>query len=234
MSDHSDDHEYTPESPFNALPPAVVLLAVVIGGIELLFQIGSYGIVGGPDAIGWRITAMEQFAFFDTVFDAMRDQGIWPFEHVQRLVTYAFVHHSFTHAAMVVVFILALGKMVGETFGNIAVLVVFFVSVVAGALAYGLFLDTSTPLVGAYSGAYGLIGSYTLMLWIGLGAMKQNQIRAFTLIGFLLAIQLIFGLLFGATPDWLADIAGFIMGFGVSILLVPGAPHRILARIRKR
>ncbi|WP_417249582.1 rhomboid family intramembrane serine protease [Celeribacter sp.] len=229
-----NDYNQRPEMPFNALPPAVVALAVVIGGIELLFQIGSYGIIGGPNAVGWRITAMEQFAFFDAVFEAMRSEGSWPLEHVIRFVTYAGVHYSITHAAMVVVFILALGKMVGETFGNIAVLIVFFTSIIAGSLAYGLFLDTNVQLVGAYAGAYGLIGSYTLMLWIGLGAMQQNQFRAFSLIGFLLAIQLVFGLFFGRSPDWVADLAGFVTGFSVSILLIPGAPRRIFERIRQR
>lgn len=229
-----EENSHRPELPFNALPPAVVGLALVLGGIELLFQIGSYGIVGGANAVGWRIDAMEQFAFFDTVFEAMRDEGRWPFEHVMRFVTYAGVHHSITHAAMVIVFILALGKMVGETFGNVAVLVVFGASVLAGSLAYGLILDTNVQLVGAYPGAYGLIGSYTLMLWIGLGAMEQNQFRAFSLIGFLLAIQLVFALFFGRSLDWVADVAGFVTGFVVSILLIPGAPRRIFARIRQR
>jgi rhomboid protease GluP len=37
---------------------------------------------------------------------------------------------------MVLVFLLALGKMVGEVFSGWAVLVVFFASAVAGALAF--------------------------------------------------------------------------------------------------
>lgn len=231
---NTDPQSHLPQSPFNALPPAVVAIALVLGGIELLFQIGSFGVIGGQEAVGWRINAMERFGFFDSVFEAMRGQGVWPSEHVIRFLSYGFVHYGFTHAAMVVVFILALGKMVGETFGNAAVFIVFLLSLLAGSFAYGVLLAESTPLVGAYAGAYGLIGSYTLMLWIGLGAMKQNQFRAFSLIGFLLAIQLVFGMLFGANKDWVSDIAGFIMGFAVSILLIPGAPRRIFERIRNR
>lgn len=231
MADENDI--YREEMPFNALPPMVIALAVLIGGTELLFQIGSYGLIGGPEAVGWRIAALEDYGFFDTVFEAMRAQNSWPLHHVIRFVTYAFVHVSITHALMVLVFVLALGKMVGETFGNLAVLIVFVVSALAGSLAYGLILDTNVPLLGGYPAAYGLIGAYTLMLWIGLGAMAQNQMRAFTLIGFLMGIQLIWALLLGGDATWIADLSGFAAGFAVSILLVPGAPKRIFQRLRR-
>lgn len=222
------------ELPFNALPTSVVALALIIGGIELMFQVGSYGLIGGPDAVGWRIGAMEDYGFFDTVFEAMRAQGDWPFEHVRRFFTYAFVHYSFTHALMAIVFILALGKMVGETFGNLAVLIVFTVATLFSSLIYGLVLSTATPLLGAYPAAYGFIGAYTFILWLGLGRMQENRMRAFTLIGMLMGLQLVFGLIFGGSPDWIADLSGFVAGFVTAALLVPGAVGRIVERVRRR
>ena len=60
------------------------------------------------------------------------------------------------------------------------------------------------------------------------------QYRAFTLIGFLLFIQLVFGVLFGTGPDWIAEIAGFAAGFGLSFLLVPGGWSKLVNRIRQR
>ncbi len=49
-----------------------------------------------------------------------------------------------------------------------------------------------------------------------------------------MGLQLVFGLLFGSNKDWLADIFGFITGFGASFLLVPGAWGRIRAKLRGR
>jgi membrane associated rhomboid family serine protease len=231
MSDH---HAQTPnELPFNALPPTVTALAVLIVGIELLFQIGSYGIIGGPEAIGWRVTAIQGFGFFDSIFGAMLEQGRWPFEHVIRTLSYSVIHASLTHAIMVAVFILALGKMVGETFGAFSVILVFALSAIIGALVFSVFITTSVPLLGGYPGAYGLIGAYTFILWLGLGAMHENKMRAFTLIGFLMGIQLVFALFFGNDPSWIADLAGFFTGFIVAIVLVPGAIPRLFARIRR-
>ena len=90
------------------------------------------------------------------------------------------------------------------------------------------------PLIGGYPAVYGLIGSYTFMLWVRLTGTGSNQYQAFTLIGFLLGIQLIFALLFGSNNDWIADIFGFLTGFALSFLLVPGAISRIRDRMRDR
>ncbi len=222
------------ESPLNPLPPVVVALALLIFGVELLFQAGSRGFVGGQEAVGWRLEAIRFYGFFAPVLEWMIETGRWPAEHLMRLVTYPFVHAGFTHALMVIVFLLALGKMVGEVFGTVAVLVVFFLSAVVGALAYGLLSASPAPLVGGYPAVYGLIGAYTFMLWVALAGSERKRIQAFTLIALLMGLQLVFGLLFGGGRDWIADLAGFATGFAVSFLLVPGVWRRILARLRDR
>lgn len=226
---HSDD-----ESPINPLPPVVVALAILIFGIELVMQAGTRGFVGGAESVGWRVAAIQEYAFSGAILDWMFETGRWPLEHMIRFVTYPFIHFSFSHALMVLVFLLALGKMVGEVFGTFAVLLVFFTSAIFGALAYAVIFDDPRPLVGGYPAVYGLIGSYTFMLWLSLTGTGNARMSAFTLIGFLMGIQLVFGLLFGGSNDWVADLFGFITGFFVSFLLVPGAIGRIRDRLRDR
>lgn len=222
------------ESPLNPLPPVVVALALLIFGIELVFQAGARGFIGGPDAIGWRLGAMQDYSFSGPIFDWMIQTGRMPGEHMMRFVTYPFVHFNFTHSIMVLVFLLALGKMVGEVFGTFAVLLVFFTSAVVGALAYALIANDPQPLIGGYPAVYGLIGSYTFMMWISLTGTGNTQYKAFTLIAFLMGIQLFFGLVFGGSKDWIADIFGFMSGFFVSFLMVPGAFARLRDKMRQR
>jgi len=223
-----------PQSPFNPLPPLVVALAVVILGIEALFSLGARGIIGGPDAVGWRLAAIRDFGFVDQVFDWMLANRRFPPEQLARLVTYPLIHLSFTHAVFVVIFILAMGKMVSEVFGGLAFLTIFWVSAVAGALVYGLALNTELPLVGGYPGVYGLIGAYTFLLWVSLIATGGQQYRAFTLIGMLLGIQLVFAIFFEVGMDWVADLTGFVAGFGLCFVLVPGGWGRVKAKLRRR
>lgn len=227
----SEDHT---QPLFNALPPAVVALALAIFSVELILSAGARGYVGGPDAVGWRLEAIREFAFFTQVVDFVVERQAWTSPELRRFVTYPFIHLSFTHVIFVIVFLLALGKLVGEVFGNLAVLIVFFASTIFGALIYAGLAGDARPLVGGYPGAYGMIGAYTFLLWVSLGITGESQYRAFTLIGFLMGIQLIFGVLFGSSNDWIAEIAGFAMGFAISPVLAPGGFARLLDRLRQR
>ena len=227
------DENYA-EPLFNRLPAAVVALALAIFGVEVLIGLGERGILGGDDGIGWRVATLREFAFFPEALHWMIETGQAPLELLQRFVTYSFVHRSFAHAIFVVVFLLALGKLVGEVFGNLAVLVLFFACGVFGALIFAGLTDGTRPLVGGYPSVYGLIGAYTFLMWVGYGATGENQYRAFTLIGFLLGIQLVFAVLFGASNDWIADLAGFALGFLLTPALAPGAFGRFLDRMRNR
>jgi membrane associated rhomboid family serine protease len=216
----------------NPLPPVVAALFIVIMGIEVVFQLGTRGLIGGPGAVGWRLEAIQSYAFSDDIFDWMWQNGRWPAEQLIRFVSYSFVHASFTHALFVGVFLLAMGKMVAEVFGNAAFLVVFFVSGIGGALAYGVLLNDPVPLIGGFPSVYGLIGAFTYMLWRSLSTVGANQARAFTLISVLMGIQLLFGLVFGVNNDWVADLAGFATGFALSFFVSPGGWTRMRGRIR--
>lgn len=226
MQDHA-------QPPINPLPPVVVALFLFMAGIEIYFSGGARGFFGGPEAVGWRLDALQRYAFSQPVFAWMIETGQWPVEHLFRFVSYPFVHGDFTHALFACVILLAIGKIVAEALGSFAFLAVFVLSSIGGALAYGLFLTVSQPLFGGYPPVYGLIGAFTYLLWLRLGQLGEAQVRAFTLIGFLLGIQLVFGLLFGGGYSWVADLAGFATGFAAAIVLVPGGIRHLLNKIRR-
>lgn len=221
-------------SPFNALPPVVTALAMVIFGLEVMFQAATAGLLGGQGGVGWRIAAFEDFAVLDQVWAWMVENRTYPGEHLLRFVTYPLIHQGFVHAAMVVVFILALGKMVAEVYSALAFVAVFWVSAVVGALGYVVFMDSPYPLVGGYPGVYGLIGAFTFLMWMRAEATGSGRMRAFGLIGALLGIQLIFGLINGDFGKVVADFTGFATGLLLSFVVSPGGWARMLARMRSR
>ncbi|MCB1364328.1 MAG: rhomboid family intramembrane serine protease [Rhodobacteraceae bacterium] len=221
-----------PAAAVNPLPPVVVALFLAIMGIELAFDLGARGMIGGPEAVGWRLAAIQTYAFSGDIFDWMWQNGRWPGEHLIRMVSYPFVHASFTHALFVGIFLLAMGKMVAEVFGAVAMLAMFVVSGIGGALAYALLLNDPIPLIGGFPAVYGLIGGFTFLLMNSLARVGANQSRAFVLIAFLMGFQLLFGLLFGGSRDWVADLGGFATGFAMSFVVAPGGWARIRGRIR--
>ena len=226
-------HQHDDPSPVNPLPPVVWLLFIAIALPEVLFSAGSAGWIGGPAAVGWRLAAIETYGFSGDIFDWMLSTGRFPLEHLQRLVTYTFVNGAFTSTLFAVVLMLALGKLVGEAMGQVAVLVLYFGGSIFGAAVYGLLLNDPAWLVGGFPAVYGLIGGYSFLMWQRLAETGQQQLRAFSLIAMLLGIQLVFGVFFGPTTQWVADLAGFVFGFGASILLIPGAFARVLHHLRR-
>lgn len=222
------------EALLHDLPPVVWLIAVPMAIIELMAQAASYGFIDGSRGTGWRMAMLQKFALAPDMLGRMWSAGVWPADYLMRFVTYAFFHVNFLHAVMVIVFVLALGKFVAEAFGALAILAIFFVATVVGGVAYSLVPVAQAGLIGGYPGVYGLIGGFTAILWSRLGAAHANQYRAFTLIGFLLVIQLVYGLLFGTGWDWVAELSGFAAGFGLSFLVAPGGPAHLVRLIRQR
>ncbi len=224
----------SPDPVVNPLPSVVIALTVFMIGFEVVFAAGASGMVGGPEALGWRITAIENWGFNAPLFSWMVESGTFPPGDLARFVTYPFLHLSFTHLLFVLVFLLALGKLVGEVFSAPAFLAIFFGSAICGALAYWATWDNPPVLYGGYPAVYGLIGAYTFLIWTKLALSGGNQLQAFRLIAFLMGIKLIFGLIFGGGIDWVAELGGFIAGFALSFLVSPGGWRRVLTRIRQR
>lgn len=224
-------HDMQP--PVNPLPPVVWALFAAIMGVEAVLSLGSAGLIGGPGAVGWRLAALRDYGFSGIAFDWMVANGIFPWEHLLRFVTYPFVHSGFSSTLFAGVILLALGKLVGEVMGQLAVLVVFFFSAIFGAVVFGLV--TNAPwLIGAFPAVYGLIGAYTFLMWQKLAGTGGQQLQAFSLIGVLMGLQLLFGIFFEVGFEWVADLAGFVCGFVLSLVVVPGGWARLRMMIQRR
>lgn len=222
------------ESPFNAIPPVPLALVIVIFGIELVLSAGSSTILMGNAGIGWRQTAIQDWAWSPGVLEMILERHDYSFDYLKRFVTYPFIHGSFTHALWASVLLLALGKYVGEVYRPGPFVILFFSATVLGALVYGLLSPRNVALIGAYPGIYGLIGAYTYLMWLTLGRLGDNQIKAFTLIGILMGITLIYSLLFGASPVWISELTGFVTGLLLAPLVAPGGWAAFLKRLRQR
>ncbi|WP_281984607.1 rhomboid family intramembrane serine protease [Thalassorhabdomicrobium marinisediminis] len=228
---HNPNHG---ENPFNAIPPVPLALVLVIAGIELVFSAAGAGFIGGAGGIGWRSAAFQDYAFAPAVMTEIFERGRSSFDLWKRFVSYAFVHINFTHTLWAGVLLLALGKFVGEIFRPVAFALLFFLSTILGAAIYGLLSWQNAPLLGAYPGVYGLIGAYTYLMWLTLERMGENQLKAFQLIGILLGLMLVYSMIFGSTPTWIAEVAGFVVGLFAAPLLAPGGWTAFVNRMRKR
>ncbi|QFQ86756.1 rhomboid family intramembrane serine protease [Paracoccus kondratievae] len=231
------------ESPLNPVPAVVWVLALPMIACEAVFGLAKLGFVGGGAqgmGLAMRQLAVERVAFIPDLLVRQWQLRTFFLDESWRIVTYPFVHLSLTHALFVIVFTLALGNLIAHQFRAWAVLALFFGSAIGGALVYTL-ADALLPqfrfqaLIGGYPAVYGFVGAFTFLLWTRLGQENANRLRAFTLIGMLLAFQLVFAILFqDGSMTWIAEIAGFGCGFLLSFVLIPGGIGRVMRQIRQR
>ncbi len=220
--------------PFNPLPWIVWVLTLPMVAVELVLNMAQRGMIGGAEGAGWRITAFQAVGVIPAYIRERFAVGDFSAEVLVRFVAYPFVHYGVGDALIAIVMLLAMGKMVGEVFRPWAVAAVFFGASIVAGLVHVALPFSRFPMVGAFPGVYGLIGAFTFLLWVRLAGMGTQQYRAFTLIGALMAIQILFGALFGGNDRWIAELAGFGAGFLLSFVVSPGGWGRVVAKIRQR
>lgn len=223
------------QSPFNALPAAVVAIVVVIAGVEVMFQLAEAGLLAGAGlGDGWRQLVMRDWSLNGLALNWMLERQVFPPELLVQFATYPLIHQGFTHTLMVCVFTLALGNVTAPYLPGWRIFVLFFAPTLVGGLVFAALFDTY--LIGGFVGAYGLIGAFAYLSRLGLTRVPPES--AFLLLGFLMAITPIFGLATGNwtgwIPDWVAEGVGAAVGYGLAILLFPGGLQRLRDRMRQR
>ncbi|MDB5666041.1 rhomboid family intramembrane serine protease [Cypionkella sp.] len=233
-------------APINPLPGVVWLIALPMIALEILFSLADAGVIGGPQAVGWRVAAIQDYGVFPEFWRQNLAAGAVDMPLLARFFSFAFIHGSATQALFGVAMMMALGKFVGEVFKSWAVAVVFFGSGAVGAFIYA-YIVPNQPLYGAFPGVYGLIGAFSFLIWVKLAGTGVNQLRAFSMIGALMVIQALFAVFFTVMPmlmpsmgpvghdwSWVADLPGFAAGFLLSFIVSPGGFQRVRERIRGR
>ena len=82
---------------------------------------------------------------------------------VYRLITYSFVHSGILHIGFNLLILWQLGQMMETAIGRLQFTVIYFVSVVSGALG-ALLLDPNVGTVGASGGVFGLAAAAVVIL----------------------------------------------------------------------
>ena len=222
-------------SPINPLPGLVWLVILAIAGIELVLWLGGRGILGGAEAVGWRLEALQRYGYSSALQVWMLENASFPALHLVRYPAFSFVHAGPLHALFVVVLIAALGKAYGEAQGGMRLFVVVFLPPVLGAAVFGLVLGEHELgwVFGGMPMVFGLVGGLTWYRW-RVAEDRRAQVTAFGIIGTLLLARLGVGLMVEMGHGWVADLAAFGVGFGLAAAMAPGRWAQIRARLRER
>ncbi|MBK9646728.1 MAG: rhomboid family intramembrane serine protease [Deltaproteobacteria bacterium] len=139
---------------------------------------------------------------------------------VHRLVTYGFLHLSFTHLALNMLFLAWAGANLERALGRRNLLSVWMVSVVAGG-ALSLWMSPGRPSLGASGGDFGLLAAAVIFGWKHEELLPDSTRRQF---GWGALPYLIYPLLIGlqseAVDNW-GHLGGLLGGAVMATLLNP-------------
>ena len=234
--------------PIFNVPGIVVALAAVMGAIEAVRSL-----LLSPDA---DIEILALFAFIPARFDSgapfVLPGGVWA--QVWSFVTYAFLHGSWVHLLVNLVWMLAFASPVARRFGPVRFALFVVVTAAFGALAHLVsYPDAMVPMVGAsavVSGAMAAAIRFAFAPGGALGprfggspnhyqpaaglldALRDRRVLGF--IGVWVAINLLFGIGIslpgteGGEVAWQAHLGGFFAGLLLFSLFdpVPAGPRR--------
>ena len=221
----------TDDSDLDPLSRELVALTAIIFSLELIFTAGQSGWLNVANASGWRNNAITDYGFFPPIIFGQFSAGNYLSTEPVRLVTFPLIHYSFSHALFSVVFILAIGKFIGQFCPGSRVVAIFFLSSIGGAFFFGLVLNTDFPLVGGSPGFFGLIGSFLYLLFRNFVSTGRIRRTLITMPLFLIGSQIFIRLLFGGPPLWIADLGGMLTGFALAYFLVPGGFIRVVNQV---
>jgi rhomboid protease GluP len=223
-------------APVNPLPQVVILLALLIGAPEIGFQLGEAGIIGGPQGGSWRNVIANRYGFSNFAMFVMWDTGQFPFDGMIRFVTYMFVHVNFVGTLFSLVFVLALGKFVGERMSSLSVLVIYLGSGIIGAFLQALINGPASAMLGESAPSFGLIGALSWILFSQQRASGETGLKAFRLISQLGVFLAVMAYVFGSN-GWVDCVVGFGVGFPLCAFLRPVEGRGVdfwLERLRSR
>jgi membrane associated rhomboid family serine protease len=223
---------------FGPVPPAIWLMVLAVLAVEAVLQAGAAGLAGGPEAIGWRLAALQRHGFSGLHWQWLTETGRWRGPEALRLLSYSFVQEGALQAVFVAVLLLALGKAVSEAVGGWRAAALALAAAVAGALAAALVWPQPLWLAGGYPAVFGLLGGFGWSAAAGRGmfegAEPARRRRALALVALFLLLRAGLGLAAGLGQEAVADLTACAVGAGLAALWAPGAGGRLLARLRRR
>lgn len=177
------------KSPFQAAPVTLVLIA-----INILVYIGLFTIPG----LDQQVTLAKFYQGSD-------------FGSITRVITSGFAHSTsdVLHILFNMYSLYVLGTIIEPMIGRLRFLVLYFLAMFGGAIAFIWFAPFGSSVVGASGAIFGLMGAYLVLL----RALRLDASQMYVVIGI--------NLLFGFSPGiaWQAHVGGLVVGVAVAAIL---------------
>ena len=198
------------------VPLVLIWLAVFLTLPELILQAADLGLIGSAR---WRPLAYQNFAFWVGLLQDWRPN--YALQPYAMFVTYSVLHGGLGHLVGNLAALAVLGPIVVEQAGPRGFLAVWILSVLGGAVAFGLLSSSPQPMVGASGALFGLAGA-----WLAWDGQEARRLRAplWPVLGRMAGLVLLNGVLWvlqGGQLAWETHLGGFAAGWIWAMWVAP-------------
>ena len=187
---------------------AVLAVGLLCCLVEIVLQLADHGLVGSAR---WRPLAYQNGAFWAGLLRDWRPN--YALQPVTMFFSYSTLHGGLGHLVGNMVALVALGALVTERVGQRGFLILWVVSAVGGAAAFGLLATSPQPMVGASGALFGLAGAWKAWDW---QEARAHRGPLWPIVLWVLGIALLNGVLWvaqGGLLAWEAHLGGFVAGW---------------------
>lgn len=209
--------------------PASVLMLILANSVVELTLVASDPHFSGTSRL--RILAYDTGAFWAPLLHGMRP--IFPAQPFTMFITYAFLHAGLLHLTVNMIALFSFGEAIVRRIGQKRFLLAYFVSVLGGAIGFGLLSNSQSPMVGASGALFGLLG-----VWISWDYLDRRHhgeplwAIARTLV-FLVLYNLVFWFMLSGQLAWETHLGGFVAGWLLALYWGRGPDVYLQSRKRR-
>ncbi len=195
---------------------SLVLLGLIglCSGVELVLIAADHGLIGTQR---WRGLAYQNGAFWAGLLYNWRpnyDAQPW-----LMFVTYVFLHSGFWHLAGNMVTLFFLGQVVQARVGQGGLAVLYAISAIGGAVAFGVMTSSSQPMVGASGAIFGLVGAWQYWEWSDRRRQGLGRWPVWGMVLGLVVLNLVLWVVNEGQLAWETHLGGFIAGWAGAVVL---------------
>jgi membrane associated rhomboid family serine protease len=196
------------------LDPLTISVIGVCTVVELTLQLADLGLLDAPRL---RFVAYTYGGFWPGLLGDWRPN--FAGQPAVMFLSYSFLHAGFVHLLVNMLTLASLGPAVHDRGGPARYTGIYVVSVLGGALAYGLLAPGVAPMVGASGGLFGLAGAVLAWDTAERRALRLGLRPVLRVVVFLVVMNLVLWWAMSGQLAWEAHLGGFLAGAALATLL---------------
>lgn len=194
----------------------VVALIALLTVIELLLQLGDFGLFG---VARFREAVYEFGGFWPGLLDDWRPN--YPMQRYAMFLTYGFLHAGLSHLILNMITLYSLGRIAIDRISGAQFSLLYAASILGGGIGFALLSDSFRPMVGASGALFGLAGAILAWDYVDRFTLKERLWPVARAVLLLAVLNVALYYAMDRLLAWEAHLGGFVAGWIMALLIDP-------------